>query len=65
MIITKVSISAFDIQRSNDTMQKWHDLTVDNIKLSLVRSATLGKISFTKVCLDGKQDEDSISSLAF
>jgi hypothetical protein len=35
-------------------MQEWHDLRVNNINLSLVHSATLGKISFTKVCLDGK-----------
>jgi hypothetical protein len=35
-------------------MQEWHDLKVDNIKLSLVCFATLGKISFTKAHLDGK-----------
>jgi hypothetical protein len=35
-------------------MQEWHDLRVDNIKLSSVHYATLGKISFTKAHLDGK-----------
>jgi hypothetical protein len=36
-------------------VQEWHDLRVDNINLSLVRFATLGKISFTKVNLNGKR----------
>jgi hypothetical protein len=35
-------------------MQEWHDLTVDNINLSLVYFVTLSKISFTKARLDGK-----------
>jgi hypothetical protein len=38
-------------------MQEWHDLKVDNINLSLVYFATLGKISFTKTHLDGKITE--------
>jgi hypothetical protein len=43
-------------------MEEWHDLKVDNINLSLIYSATLGKLSFTKACLDGKQDMDFASS---
>jgi hypothetical protein len=35
-------------------MQEWHDLKVDNINISLVCSATLGKLSFTKARLDRK-----------
>jgi hypothetical protein len=35
-------------------MQEWHGLKVDNINFSLVPFATQGKISFTKVHLDGK-----------
>jgi hypothetical protein len=45
---------AFEIQISNDIVQEWHDLRVDNINLSLVCFANLGKILFSKACLDGK-----------
>jgi hypothetical protein len=54
MIITKVSTLTFDIQRSNDIVQEWHDLKVDNINLPLMCSTTLSKISFTKAHLNGK-----------
>jgi hypothetical protein len=53
-IITKMSTSTLDIQRSKDTMQEWHYWRVNNTNLSLVYFAILGKTLVTKARLDGK-----------
>jgi hypothetical protein len=53
-IVTKVSTLTLDIHRWKETMQEWQNSKDQYTYLSLVNLAILGKMSFTKICLDGK-----------